>query len=105
MNGTAKIPLLTNKLKLNTKIFLLYCTRVKTIAVSQTEDFVKFLCLGFEGVSACQQSKLSCTDEGDFLSAQKHFMSGKWLCITSQGEGLSWTSADEAITAEQCKGV
>ncbi|KAL7887495.1 hypothetical protein AOLI_G00052160 [Acnodon oligacanthus] len=54
-------------------------------------------------VSACQKSKLRCTDRGDFVSAQKHFLSGKWLCITSQGEELSWTSADEQISAEQCK--
>ncbi|XP_017568638.2 thyroglobulin [Pygocentrus nattereri] len=54
-------------------------------------------------VSACQKSKLRCTDRGGFVSAQKHFLSGKWLCITSQGEELSWTSADEQISAEQCK--
>uniref|UniRef100_A0A8B9L637 Thyroglobulin n=1 Tax=Astyanax mexicanus TaxID=7994 RepID=A0A8B9L637_ASTMX len=47
-------------------------------------------------LSECQQSKLSCTDRGEFLSAQKHFQSGKWLCITSKGEELTWTSADEA---------
>ncbi|KAI4893269.1 hypothetical protein NFI96_019669 [Prochilodus magdalenae] len=56
-------------------------------------------------VSACQKSKLRCTDSGDFLSAQKHFQSGKWLCITSQGEELSWTSGDESVSAEQCKVV
>ncbi|XP_022529282.2 thyroglobulin [Astyanax mexicanus] len=54
-------------------------------------------------LSECQQSKLSCTDRGEFLSAQKHFQSGKWLCITSKGEELTWTSADEAVSAEQCK--
>lgn len=60
--------------------------------------------LWFEGVSECQQSKLNCTEKGGFLSAQKHFLSGKWLCVTVEGEELSWTSADEPITAEQCKG-
>ncbi|XP_066538378.1 thyroglobulin [Hoplias malabaricus] len=54
-------------------------------------------------VSECQQSKLSCTERGDFLSAQKHLLSGKYLCISSQGEEVSWTSADEPISVEQCK--
>ncbi|XP_053089784.1 thyroglobulin isoform X2 [Pangasianodon hypophthalmus] len=54
-------------------------------------------------VSECQQSKLNCTEKGDFLSAQKNFLSGKWLCVTVEGEELSWTSADEPITVEQCK--
>lgn len=57
-----------------------------------------------KGVSECQQSKLNCTENGDFLSAQKHFLTGKWLCVTVEGEELSWTSADEPITAEECKG-
>lgn len=67
-----------------------------------------FLTLHFhfwcEGVSKCQQSMLSCTEKGDFLLAQKHFLSGKWLCVTEEGEELPWTSADEPVTAEQCKG-
>ncbi|KAF4088243.1 hypothetical protein AMELA_G00080300 [Ameiurus melas] len=54
-------------------------------------------------VSECQKRKLNCTEKGDVLSAQKHFMSGKWLCVTVEGEELSWTSADEPVTAEQCK--
>ncbi|XP_076846647.1 thyroglobulin isoform X2 [Brachyhypopomus gauderio] len=54
-------------------------------------------------VSECQRSRLSCSEEGDFLLAQKHFLSGRWLCVTLQGEELSWTSADEPITAEECQ--
>ncbi|XP_062847631.1 thyroglobulin [Trichomycterus rosablanca] len=54
-------------------------------------------------VSDCQQSKLNCTDAGNFLSAQKHFLSGKWLCVSSRGEELNWTSADEPVTSEQCR--
>ncbi|KAK1795226.1 hypothetical protein P4O66_010402 [Electrophorus voltai] len=54
-------------------------------------------------VSKCQQSRLICTEKGDFLSAQKHFLSGRWLCITLQGDELSWTAADEPITVEQCQ--
>lgn len=57
-----------------------------------------------KGVSECQQSKLNCTEKGDFLSAQKHFLSGKYICVTEEGEELSWTSADEPITVEQCEG-
>ncbi|XP_058257956.1 thyroglobulin isoform X2 [Hemibagrus wyckioides] len=54
-------------------------------------------------VSECQQSKLNCTEKGDFLSAQTNFLTGKWLCVTIAGKELSWTSADKPITAEQCK--
>ncbi|KAI5618222.1 thyroglobulin precursor, partial [Silurus asotus] len=54
-------------------------------------------------VSECQQSKLNCTEKGDFLPAQKDFISGKWYCVTVEGKELSWTSADEPISVEQCK--
>ncbi|XP_067250747.1 thyroglobulin [Chanodichthys erythropterus] len=51
----------------------------------------------------CQQSKLSCTKKGDFLSAQMHPVSGRWLCVSPQGEELSWTSSDGPMTVEECK--
>uniref|UniRef100_A0A8C2FKH6 Thyroglobulin n=1 Tax=Cyprinus carpio TaxID=7962 RepID=A0A8C2FKH6_CYPCA len=54
-------------------------------------------------LTECQQSKLSCTKKGEFLSAQKDLMSGRWLCVSSQGEELSWTSSDAPMTVEECK--
>nr|XP_055066345.1 thyroglobulin isoform X1 [Misgurnus anguillicaudatus] len=54
-------------------------------------------------LTKCQQSKLQCTKKGDFLLAQKDPLSGKWLCVTPQGEELSWTSSDGPITAEECQ--
>uniref|UniRef100_A0A8C2FL06 Thyroglobulin n=1 Tax=Cyprinus carpio TaxID=7962 RepID=A0A8C2FL06_CYPCA len=56
-------------------------------------------------LTECQQSKLSCTKKGEFLSAQKDLMSGRWLCVSSQGEELSWTSSDAPMTVEECKGM
>lgn len=58
-----------------------------------------------QGLTECQQSKLSCTNEGDFLSAQEHPESGRWLCVSPQGEELSWTSSDGPLTVEECKGM
>uniref|UniRef100_A0A8C2FJ69 Thyroglobulin n=1 Tax=Cyprinus carpio TaxID=7962 RepID=A0A8C2FJ69_CYPCA len=52
-------------------------------------------------LTECQQSKLSCTKKGEFLSAQKDLMSGRWLCVSSQGEELSWTSSDAPMTVEE----
>lgn len=37
--------------------------------------------------------------------AQIHPMSGKWLCVTSKGEELSWTSSDGPMTVEECQGM
>uniref|UniRef100_A0A673G072 Thyroglobulin n=1 Tax=Sinocyclocheilus rhinocerous TaxID=307959 RepID=A0A673G072_9TELE len=54
-------------------------------------------------LTECQQSKLSCTKKGEFLSAQKDPMSGRWLCVSPQGEQLSWTSSDAPVTVEECK--
>ncbi|XP_039536126.1 thyroglobulin [Pimephales promelas] len=54
-------------------------------------------------LTECQQTKLSCTNKGDFLSAQKHPVSGKWLCVSLQGKELSWTSSDGPMTVEECK--
>lgn len=58
-----------------------------------------------QGLTECQQSKLSCTNKGDFLSAQEHPVSGRWLCVSPQGEELSWTSSDGPVTVEECKGT
>ncbi|XP_050987427.1 thyroglobulin isoform X2 [Labeo rohita] len=54
-------------------------------------------------LTECQQSKLSCTQKGEFLSAQKDPMSGRWLCVSPQGEELSWTSSGGPMTVEECK--
>ncbi|XP_056618676.1 thyroglobulin [Triplophysa dalaica] len=54
-------------------------------------------------LTKCHQSNLKCTNKGDFLMAQIHPMSGKWLCVTSQGEELSWTSSDGPMTVEECQ--
>ncbi|XP_051574507.1 thyroglobulin-like [Myxocyprinus asiaticus] len=54
-------------------------------------------------LTKCQQSNLSCTEKGDFLLAQKHPLFGKWLCVTPQGEELSWTSSDGPMTVEECE--
>ncbi len=32
-------------------------------------------------------------------------MSGRWLCVSPQGEQLSWTSSDAPVTVEECKGM
>ncbi|KAL1259661.1 hypothetical protein QQF64_010238 [Cirrhinus molitorella] len=53
-------------------------------------------------LTECQQSKLSCTKKGEFLSAQKDPVSGRWLCVSPQGEELSWTSSDNPMTVEEC---
>ncbi|XP_043117353.1 thyroglobulin [Puntigrus tetrazona] len=54
-------------------------------------------------LTQCQQSKLNCTKKGEFLSAQKDPVSGSWLCVSPQGQQLSWTSSDAPVTVEECK--
>ncbi|TRY66912.1 hypothetical protein DNTS_017010 [Danionella cerebrum] len=54
-------------------------------------------------LTECQKSSLSCTREGDFLSAQKNTVSGRWMCVSPLGEELSWTSSDDPLMAEECR--
>ncbi|XP_063076397.1 thyroglobulin [Engraulis encrasicolus] len=50
----------------------------------------------------CQLSGMKCSEAGDFLSAQEDVPSGRWQCVTRDGQPLPWTSAEEPITELDC---
>uniref|UniRef100_A0AAY4CAV8 Thyroglobulin n=1 Tax=Denticeps clupeoides TaxID=299321 RepID=A0AAY4CAV8_9TELE len=54
-------------------------------------------------VTRCQQSGMRCSEKGGFLPAQQDPSSGRWFCVTSEGTVLSWTSAEQPITEQECR--
>ncbi|KAJ8415766.1 hypothetical protein AAFF_G00403230 [Aldrovandia affinis] len=54
-------------------------------------------------VSECQQSGLSCTESGEFQAAQLDVLKGRWLCVSSAGQRLPWTSAVEPLSEPECR--
>ncbi|KAM7382803.1 hypothetical protein PAMP_002510 [Pampus punctatissimus] len=53
-------------------------------------------------VTECQRRGLRCSDRGDFLSAQPDFLSGRWMCVNSEGAQLEWTNSDTPLTDDEC---
>ncbi|XP_078101704.1 thyroglobulin-like, partial [Sander vitreus] len=53
-------------------------------------------------VTECQRRGLRCSERGDFLSAQPDFLSGKWMCVSSEGAELEWTNSDTPLTDDEC---
>ncbi|XP_041650249.1 thyroglobulin [Cheilinus undulatus] len=53
-------------------------------------------------VTECQRRGLRCSEEGRFLPAQPDFLSGRWLCVSSKGARIEWTSSEKPLTDAEC---
>ncbi|XP_064202382.1 thyroglobulin [Anguilla rostrata] len=53
--------------------------------------------------SECQRSGQGCTDSGAFQAAQLDVQMGKWLCMSSEGKRLLWTSSVEPLSEPECR--
>ncbi|KAM7421682.1 hypothetical protein PAMA_015705 [Pampus argenteus] len=53
-------------------------------------------------VTECQKRGLRCSNQGDFLSAQPDFLSGRWRCVNSEGAELEWTNSDTPLNDNEC---
>ncbi|XP_049439347.1 thyroglobulin isoform X1 [Epinephelus fuscoguttatus] len=53
-------------------------------------------------VTECQRRGLRCSEQGDFLSAQPDFLSGRWRCFNNEGAELEWTSSEKPLTDDEC---
>ncbi|XP_067093609.1 thyroglobulin [Osmerus mordax] len=54
-------------------------------------------------MTECQRKGLQCSERGDFLLAQKDFLSGRWVCVTAGGAELAWTNREEPLSEDECK--